>query len=290
MRRADDRRAPARERVRGERTQGDPPRAYCRALDQSERAGIYRGRAPTVKPELKAVKLAFSKNRFATKPAKITSEIMLNAGKEKLRKRIVKKFKAATENDISYFYFSGHGIYTRGQYYVIPCLGQAITATELRSWLDPIPGKIVLILNACFSGKAIGKSASDARGDFAQGFTDAFLNAGAGKKAAIGGEKYIVITSSAGNQSALYWDVDFFGYTFGRYVGWDAKTRKRTFDTTAMDETGGMTLTKLGPALRDGVQALIDHYNQEIPDAQLPPQTVCFAPETDDTVIFGFQQ
>ena len=95
--------------------------------------------------------------------------------KENLKKAeflaaIQEAYAGANENDISYFYYSGHGYNKDGISYL--CMVDAplgandplslwISVNELRAALDQVPGKKVLILDSCNSGGFIGKSALD---------------------------------------------------------------------------------------------------------------------------------
>ena len=89
----------------------------------------------------------------------------LNATKAAILNGIASTFSGADDNDISYFYFSGHGTYT-GDYeisYICPTdvlltsLDNHVSVDVLESALSVIPGIKVVILDSCFSGGFIGK-------------------------------------------------------------------------------------------------------------------------------------
>ena len=89
----------------------------------------------------------------------------LNATKTAIINGISSTFSGADENDISYFYFSGHGSYAEGfsTFYICPTdaddsVGSVISVDELESALSTIPGSKVVILDSCHSGGFIGKS------------------------------------------------------------------------------------------------------------------------------------
>ena len=90
--------------------------------------------------------------------------IDLYATKTAILQGIASTFSGADENDISYFYFSGHGSYT-GVFevsYIFPTdvdvsIDSAISINELETALSAIPGTKVVILDTCFSGGFIGK-------------------------------------------------------------------------------------------------------------------------------------
>lgn len=76
---------------------------------------------------------------------------------------IKRAYAGATQNDISYFYYSGHGDTQGGEACLILSDGKQnfyVTATWLEKQLRQIPGKKVLILDACNTGGAMGKSFS----------------------------------------------------------------------------------------------------------------------------------
>jgi hypothetical protein len=88
----------------------------------------------------------------------------LNATKTAIISGIASTFSGADDNDISYFYFSGHGINYEGISYLSPTetmytspLSAYISTNELESALSVIPGRKVVILDSCHSGGFIGK-------------------------------------------------------------------------------------------------------------------------------------
>ena len=75
-------------------------------------------------------------------------------------------FSGADGNDISYFYFSGHGYLDTGNNisYLCPAdtspdidISTMISVDELESALSAIPGTKVVIIDSCYSGGFIGK-------------------------------------------------------------------------------------------------------------------------------------
>ena len=89
----------------------------------------------------------------------------LSATKAAIISNIASTFSGADGNDISYFYFSGHGIYGEGfsTSYICPTdfddtVNFAISVDELESYLSAMPGRKVVILDSCFSGGFIGKN------------------------------------------------------------------------------------------------------------------------------------
>ncbi|MCJ7636767.1 MAG: caspase family protein, partial [Nitrososphaeraceae archaeon] len=88
------------------------------------------------------------------------------ATKTAIFEEISSTFSGADDNDISYFYFSGHGYLDTGINisYLCPTdtslaidISTMISVDELKSALSTIPGTKVVILDSCHSGGFIGK-------------------------------------------------------------------------------------------------------------------------------------
>ena len=96
--------------------------------------------------------------------------------KTKLWQEIDKIKNTATADSISVFYYSGHGGRTTdGTSYLALSGVNNITATELKSHLKEIPGKVVVILDACFSG-GMAMPTSGTGGTFLDNFIGTFYS------------------------------------------------------------------------------------------------------------------
>jgi len=86
------------------------------------------------------------------------------ATKSNILQSISSAFSGADNNDVSYFYFSGHGSWVVGStFYICPAdatsfADSAISVNELESALSAIPGTKVVFLDSCYSGGFIGKA------------------------------------------------------------------------------------------------------------------------------------
>ena len=87
-----------------------------------------------------------------------------SATKSSILQGIASIFSEADYNDISYFYFSGHGIRVNNTSYLCPTevsyyspITTYISVDELESALSAIPGTKVVFLDTCHSGGFIGK-------------------------------------------------------------------------------------------------------------------------------------
>jgi len=84
------------------------------------------------------------------------------ATKSNILQGIASTFFAADNNDISYFYYAGHGSWLENISYICPAditsfVDSYISVDELESALSAIPGTKVVFLDTCHSGGFIGK-------------------------------------------------------------------------------------------------------------------------------------
>ena len=118
--------------------------------------------SPSSSNNVALVSRAFSSG--ATMPDAFFIEDGTIATLDALRAAVQEAYRDATEQDVSLFYLSTHGVYDAKNADAPPVLllsdGQtetAMTAEDLRAILDEIPGTKLLILDACNSGAFIGK-------------------------------------------------------------------------------------------------------------------------------------
>lgn len=131
--------------------------------------------------------------------------------KEAILEGIPFAFGEADENDISYFYFMGHGGVRDGHPILCPTdytgqVNTTIKLEELEATFDMIQGTKIFLLESCHSGNWIEKK------DFNTKIIDTF------RTKAFNKDNYQVITSSAGNQYSWYCgNMSYF--TMGLYQG-----------------------------------------------------------------------
>lgn len=119
------------------------------------------------------------------------------ATKEAVFEGIANAFAGADDNDVSYFYWMGHGGLKQGIPVLIPhgydfTLESAVTVHELESALSNISGTKVVIIETCHSGSFIGKGNND--------FNDIVIDIFSHSKDLLNKESYQVLTACAGNQ------------------------------------------------------------------------------------------
>ena len=162
-------------------------------------------------------------------------------------------FCDATGDDISYFYWCGHGTDKYGVY-ICPAdsdFGDTdtyISVEELENALDNIAGTKVIILEACHSGNFIEKSMGD--------FNSKVIEVFARNQLEINKEGYQVITSCAGDQ--VCWEVPHVDepYTFFTMAVYEG------FKNLSADvnENGLVDLSEIYSYVQDWV---IEHTNKD---------------------------
>jgi len=137
----------------------------------------------------------------------------LNATKTAIISGIASTFSGADDNDVSYFFFSGHGEEYLGIYYLCPTnilltsYDNDISVNELETALSAIPGRKVVFLDSCYSGGFIGKG--DGRKIISKeelvSFNDGIINvfSQAQIKALLTTTEYKVLTACHGYQISL---------------------------------------------------------------------------------------
>ena len=157
-------------------------------------------------------------------------------------------FSGATENDVSLLYYSGHGDRDGS---LIGEDVEHVSPAALRSALDSIPGRKVVIVDACYSGQLINEdgeatvavtpadaAASEADGETAgnqaagaQQFLSAFQAAFRPRlRGALNAGSYFVITAARADQESgealiksgsAALNMGYFSYAFCLGCGWN---------------------------------------------------------------------
>lgn len=112
---------------------------------------------------------------------RIDTLIDQQATKTNILNKIQNTFLGAKENDISYFYFSGHGALLNNISYLCPAdfngsVSTAISVNELESALSAIPGIKVIFIDSCHSGGFIGKNVTENNEEFFNNYLSFFNN------------------------------------------------------------------------------------------------------------------
>lgn len=164
-------------------------------------------------------------------------------------------FRDATSNDVSLFFFAGHGGTLNG--YLIGTDHTGISYAQLRYALDKIPGKKIVLLDCCYSGNAINKSSElDSEGTeltaadldaVNRRIIQAFSGGQSTRSGELAADSYYVLTSASKDQEA--WsrtDYSFFTCALEYGSGWDARDDRRI--TSLLGDSNGDSYISLQEA------------------------------------------
>lgn len=196
--------------------------------------------------DLDRVSMAHMLQSMSATPYSVTTKRDLTASQ--IISAIGTAFKGAKSDDVSLFYFSGHGFTGSGS--LVGTDQKGVSAAALRNALDKIPGEKIVLINCCFSGHMINRSSalmqestqtevSDAElkafnRQFIQAFSgssssESSSNGLISKSGELAASKYYVLTSSSKNEPS--WRNDskgsFFTYCLEYGSGWNESTDRR---------------------------------------------------------------
>ena len=185
--------------------------------------------------------MAWCLRELNTTPYSVTTETNLTP--DEIDSAIGDCFAGADSNDVSLFYYSGHGE-TDGSLVGADRQFSLLTPDALRAALDRVPGRKVIIVDACYSGKLIEPEDGDdtlnkspASGDagpaaFVNAFQSAFQQR---KRGALNSSSYYVITAARAAETSMEgyvssgssgtW-IGYFTYEFCLGCGWNGVTNK----------------------------------------------------------------
>ena len=252
----------------------------CRALIVAQ--GYPNTGRPLVGPANDAQAVAACLQQMETRPYSVTTETNLTVSG--ILGAIASAFGGASANDISLFYYSGHG--DEGG-----CLvGQDMALLRpdaLRSALDQIPGRKIVIVDACFSGGLL----SDAKGggdsgrkqadpvSFSQSFASAFYSA----SRSLTGSAYFVMASCQQTEEceegyirsgSVGKDMGYFTFALCLGCGWDGARSAAT--SMFADENGDNAVTLAEANIY--ADTLASLYNPDQSAVVYPAQCNWFAP------------
>lgn len=199
-------------------------------------------------------------------------------------------FAGAAENDVSLFYYTGHGDSSGGR--LVGVDQSLLTFARLRYALDAIPGRKIVVLDSCYSGHAIGKSASllsasDALASVNSAVISAFAPQAQGASARSGelaAEPYYVLTAARGAEQSGATSEDGVDYSlFTRCLlrgsGYDQITGEYHALRADTDGDGGIALEEGYAYVRDHLDE-IGYFNQNVQ----------VYPEGSDMLLWGQQE
>lgn len=179
--------------------------------------------------------------------------LQLNLNASAMQSAIASTFAGARSCDVSLFYYSGHGT-SAGS--LVGVGNTSISVSNLRRYLDLIPGTKIVILDCCYSGMMIGKS-NDAASPAA--FNSAVISAFSSfnKDDNLASNGYIVLTACSKNQvsASLSDGVTSFGaFTYGLCYGSGYDEWKQQWLGSLPADTNGDGQITLGEAYSKAVE------------------------------------
>lgn len=162
-----------------------------------------------------------------------TTTTLTNASRSQILNGITTAFAGATDKDVSLFYYSGHGLQsniTSRLGALCPVSGDIITMSTLASELSKVKGRVIVILESCHSGAAIGKNLDDKdMAAIANAYNQAVIDAFSGYKIEASEEdvakfgelatsKFVVITAASYDESCWEGYYDGSGYRQSRFT------------------------------------------------------------------------
>ncbi len=163
-----------------------------------------------------------------------TTKILPNSTKKQIINGIHSAFAGATDKSVSLFYYSGHGLKhtssSTNHGALVPIDEQYITFSELAKELSKVKGRVIVILDSCFSGASINKAVGEAEiDDMIESFTQDAIEAFSGyrieadeeevaKYGELANKKFIVITAASKTETSADGAYDGSGYRQGKFT------------------------------------------------------------------------
>lgn len=160
-----------------------------------------------------------------------TTKTLPNSTKSEIMNAISTTFADTTSDSVSLFYYSGHGLSSSSSSYYHGALvaidEKYITFSELASALSKVKGRVIVILDSCFSGASINKAAGDQDLDkmmqaynkaAIEAFSGYYLEGETAKSGELAQSKFIVISASSKTETSHDYYYDGSGYRQGQFT------------------------------------------------------------------------
>lgn len=233
----------------------------CRALliGNSVYQAVYKKlNAPTSD----AAAMSATLNQTGTRT--FTSTIKENLTANEILSAVSTTFADADETDISLFFYAGHGFSSSDSEKNGALVGidgySYVYANDLRQALDTIPGRKIVIIDACYSGGLIGRGASE---DPAVSFMSAFLNGSMLRsRSNLAVDSYFVLTASAGTQESYEvsgdsYSMGVFSYYVSRGLGYNRIQKAYITPQADTNKDGIVTFAEEYEYARDNVSTYV---------------------------------
>ena len=182
-------------------------RAYV--VGQANYQGDARNQLPGCRKDAQMIASAFKNANYSGKSASVSLYYDLKGDQLKSLLRDLPK-QGITEKDTTVFYFSGHGVGSGAMAGALCGIDwKVVSVADVRTFLDKVPGKVVVMLDSCLSGQfiqsksntnIIGSNGADS--GFCESFIAEFERAYSGKSLTASAKraKYKILTASAPRQ------------------------------------------------------------------------------------------
>lgn len=202
-----------------------------------------------------------------------SSTNMTNLTADEILSAVSSTFSSATSADISLFYYAGHGYSSSDSEKNGALVGadgtSYVYATDLRTALDAVPGRKIVIIDACYSGALISRSLkSSVTQDPAVSFLNTFMQgSGLLRRSNLAADQYFVMTASAGSQESYEikksgQSMGIFSKFFSLGMGYDRE--EGSFVSPAADDNGDsiVTFAELYDYVSDSVGSFVETYSK----------------------------
>lgn len=219
--------------------------------------------------------------------ARFQVNTLLDASRDEVLAGIGSGFMEAGERDLSLFYITCHGYYAGGMTCLQMFDGSVLTAAELAQALRGVKGDVLVVIDCCGSGGAIGRASTAA--DILKGI-DAVFDGTVGP-AVMGTSRFRVLASAAleqesyrvsfGDSAAESGMATVFARALCEGGGWSIDRATRTAMRADRNYDGRVTLTEL---YNYAARRVMWTLNQTGANGQYV-QTVQLWPEGDGLVV-----
>lgn len=211
---------------------------------------LYPGEAQALQgTDLDANSIKAMLETMTATPYAVTRKLNLTASG--IVSSIASTFAGADSDDVSLFFYSGHGLFDSNNDYLGALCGvgglystdDIVSPTRLRTALDKIPGTKIVIINACHSGNMIGKGEESSADAFTNSFIQEFSRAGKSNLATNG--YYVLVAASKTESGYMLQTNGVWAGVFTRGVcvgsGWNELTSSYT--SLYADSNGDRSIT-----------------------------------------------
>ena len=218
---------------------------------------------------------------------------LMDEGRDGILAALRQTFDGARDRDFSLIYITCHGDYTDGMTCFRLVDGSLLTAVELEQELRRIPGELLILIDCCGSGGAVGRGS--ATKDILAGIGAVF--GGQMGEAPLASSRYRVLASAALEQdsyrigfkregAALEMDT-VFARALCEAGGWDVDRGAWSAMRADLNYDNEVTMAELYGYLTRRALWLLSRADALNGESGVQPQTIQLWPRTDGGVVFA---